>query len=62
MKFKYFIPLLTFIIPTVIISAILFIVTEPPPPIQLAGFVILLIAACGTYVMGVRGVLKDLDD
>ena len=54
MKFKYFVPLITFIVPTIIITTLLFWFTEPPPPIQLIGLVILLIAACGTYVMGIN--------
>ncbi len=59
MKFKFFVPLITFIIPTIVITTILFMVTEPPPPIQLVGLVILLISACATYVMGINTVVKD---
>lgn len=59
MKFKHFVPLLIFIIPTIILTVALFVLTEPPPPIQLAGLVCLLIGACFTYYSGVKAVLKE---
>lgn len=62
MKFKFFVPLITFIIPTIIITTVLFVVTEPPPPIQLVGLIILLISACVTYVLGVKSVIKDQNE
>lgn len=62
MKFKFFVPLITFIIPTIIITAILFMVTETPPLIHLVGLVILLIAACATYVIGINTVVKDQNE
>jgi hypothetical protein len=62
MKFKLFMPLLTFIIPTIIITAALFYFTEPPPPIQLGGLVLLLVGACGTYYMGIKKAIEDKDE
>ncbi len=61
MKFSFFIPLLTFIIPAVIISTLLFMLDTPPPPIQLVGFVVLLIGCCVTYYMGVSRVFKEMN-
>lgn len=60
LKFKYFIPLVLFIIPTIIITTLLFIFDAPPSPAQLIGFIILLIAACITYYMGLKRLLDDL--
>ncbi len=58
MKFNYFFPLITFLIPTIIITTVLFIYI-PPEPIMLVGFIILLIAASSTYLMGIKAVIKD---
>lgn len=58
-KFKFFVPLLIFLISTIILSAVLFIVTEPPPPILLGGLVVLLIGACFSYYSGIKEVLKE---
>ncbi len=58
MKFKYIVPLITFLIPTIIITAFLFY-HDPPAPILMGGFVLLLIGVCGSYFMGIQKVLKD---
>jgi|GEM_PF-2462203 len=60
MKFKYFIPLISFMIPTIVISTILFVIDAPPPPVQLGGFIVLLIAVCGTYYLGLKKVFDDI--
>jgi hypothetical protein len=59
MKFRYFLPLIGWLVPTVIISVILFKVDAPLTPSQLVGFIALLVSACVTYAVGVRMVLKD---
>ena len=61
MKFKLFIPLLIFLISTIILSAVLFILTEPPPPILLGGLVVLLIGASFSYYSGVKAALEEKD-
>ena len=58
LKFKYFHSLLLFVIPTIIITIILFTL-EPPSPAILIGFCVLLVAAIGTYYLGIRSVLKE---
>ncbi len=58
LKFKYFHSLLLFVIPTIIITIILFTL-DPPSPTILIGFCVLLVAAIGTYYLGIRGVLKE---
>lgn len=58
LKRKHFQPLILFVVPTIIITIVLFIL-EPPSPTMLVGFIILLIAASATYYMGIRGVAKD---
>ncbi|MHA1378556.1 MAG: hypothetical protein ACTSRG_09260 [Candidatus Helarchaeota archaeon] len=58
MEKKHFYPLILFIIPTLIITAILFIL-EPPSITILIGFIILLVAACATYISGINTALKD---
>jgi|MudIll2142460700_1097286.scaffolds.fasta_scaffold1935498_1 hypothetical protein len=59
MKLKYFYHLFLLIIPALVISTVMFILDAPPPPIQLAGFYILLFFTCITYWMGIRSVIKD---
>ncbi|HUX98957.1 MAG TPA: hypothetical protein VMV49_05350 [Candidatus Deferrimicrobium sp.] len=58
LKFKHFHSLLLFVIPTIIITIVLFIL-DPPSPTILIGFIILLIAACGTYYLGIKAVVKE---
>jgi hypothetical protein len=59
MKFKYMLPLITWIVPTVVISIIMFKVDAPLTKAQSYGFIALLISACITYYVGVWQVLKD---
>ncbi|HPA34896.1 MAG TPA: hypothetical protein PLA16_00905 [Chitinophagales bacterium] len=59
MKFKYLLPLLGWLIPTVIISLILFKYDAPLTSTQYMGFTALLVSACITYWTGVSLVLKD---
>lgn len=59
MELKHFYPLILFIVPTIIISIVLFVFVEAPGTATLIGFVILLVAACGTYYLGIWGALKD---
>ena len=58
MKIKYFIPLVLFIVPTVIISAIMW----PPAAMQvklIGGFLIMILSMVMTYFYGIRAVLND---
>jgi hypothetical protein len=57
-KMKNYIPLITFVIPTIIITIILFIIDTPSLTI-IIGFIILLVAACLTYYLGIRTVLNE---
>ncbi|MCC6572093.1 MAG: hypothetical protein IT274_10750 [Chitinophagales bacterium] len=59
MKFKYLLPLLGWLIPTVIISLILFKYDAPLTSTQYMGFTALLVSACITYCTGISLVLKD---
>ena len=59
MKFNYLLPLIGWIVPTVIISVIMFKIDAPLTRAQLIGFIALLISACATYVVGIRLVMKD---
>jgi hypothetical protein len=59
MKLKYFYPLFLLIIPAIVISTIMFMLDAPPPPIQLAGFYVLLFFTCITYWVGIWSVMKD---
>ena len=59
MKFKYLLPLFAWIIPTVIISLIMFKYDAPLTNAQYIGFTALLISACITYITGVRLAIKD---
>jgi hypothetical protein len=58
MKIKYFAPLLFFIVPTVIASALMW----PPAAVKfslIGGFSVMLISMVVTYTTGLRLVLKD---
>jgi hypothetical protein len=59
MKFKYIAPLLLWLVPTVIISLIMFKYDAPLTNAQYIGFTALLISACVTYITGIRLVQKD---
>jgi hypothetical protein len=59
MKLKYILPLIGWLVPTVIISVIMFKVDAPLTEAQLVGFIALLASACITYVVGIKVVLKD---
>ncbi|MBA7515876.1 hypothetical protein ES705_07921 [subsurface metagenome] len=59
-KFKQFIPLITFVVPSIIISIIMFVLMKTEWT-MIVGFVVLLLSACFTYFMGIRGVLKEQD-
>ena len=58
MKKKYFTPLVFFVVPTVICSAIMW----PPAAMKLSligGFSIMILSMIMTYVFGLQMVLKD---
>lgn len=58
MKKKYFIPLLFFVIPTVICSAIMW----PPAAMKaslIGGFSLMIFSMIMTYFMGIRLVIND---
>lgn len=59
MKLKYLLPLITWIVPTVVISAIMFKLDAPLTDTQFGGFVALLVSACITYIVGIKMTLKD---
>lgn len=59
MKFKYLIPLFVWLLPTVIISLLLFKYDAPLTQTQNIGFTALLISACATYITGILLVQKD---
>jgi len=61
LKFKYFVSLLAFLVPTCIITPIVWIF-EPPGIITLIGFTTLIIGVVLSYYMGIRGVIKDSSD
>lgn len=61
LKFKYFVPLLTFLIPTLIITPIVWIF-EAPGFLTIIGFTILIISVVVTYYMGIKGVIEDSSD
>lgn len=52
-------PLIGWILPTVIISIIMFKVDAPLTQAQSYGFIALLVSACITYYVGVRQAVKD---
>lgn len=58
MKKKYFTPLVFFVIPTVICSALMW----PPEAMKvnlIGGFALMILSAIMTYIFGLRLVLKD---
>ncbi len=55
---KHFKALLIFVVPTLIITAVLFTL-EPPTTAIFIGFIVLFVGACLTYFLGIRGVLKE---
>ncbi|MHA1466362.1 MAG: hypothetical protein ACTSQ2_14825, partial [Candidatus Heimdallarchaeaceae archaeon] len=55
---KQFMPLITFVVPSIIISTILFIFL-PTEWYLIVGFVVLLVMASFSYYMGIKGVLKE---
>jgi hypothetical protein len=59
MKSKYLFPLIGWIVPTVIISLVMFKYDAPLTTSQYIGFTALLISACITYIVGVKVVVKD---
>ncbi len=61
LKFKYFISLLGFLIPTLIITPIVWMF-EAPGVLTIIGFTTLIIGVILSYYMGIRGVLKDSSD
>lgn len=61
MKFKYILPLLGWLIPTVVISLVMFKLDAPLTETQNYGFIALLVSACLTYLTGVKLVLGDKD-
>lgn len=61
LKRKYFIPLVILLIPTFIITAIIW-TFEPPGIYTLIGYIILIISIIGTYYRGIKTVIKDLKE
>lgn len=59
MKLKYWLPLIGWVVPTIIISLIMFRLDAPLTQAQNYGFVALLISACITYYIGIRQVRND---
>jgi hypothetical protein len=59
MKPKYHLPLLGFLVPTLVISTLMFVFKACPPMDQLLGFYATVIGATITYYAGIRVVLKD---
>lgn len=59
MKIKYLLPLLGWLIPTIVISLIMFKYDAPLTQSQYIGFTALLISACITYIAGIKLVLKE---
>lgn len=59
MKTKYLLPLLGWLIPTIVISLIMFKYDAPLTQSQYIGFTALLISACITYIAGIKVVLKE---
>ena len=59
LKLKYIVPLIIFLIPTIVISIFLFIFTQADI-VTIIGFIVLLIAACGTYFLGLKSVYDDI--
>lgn len=61
MKLKYLLPLISWIVPTIIISLVMFKLDAPLTTTQNYGFTALLVSACITYIIGVKIALKDQD-
>lgn len=59
MKLKYLLPLIGWLLPTVIISLVMFKLDAPLTETQNYGFAALLVSACITYVTGIKLVMKD---
>ncbi len=59
MKLWYHLPLVGFLVPTLVISTLMFICRECPPMDQLIGFYACVIGATVTYYAGIHTVLKD---
>ncbi len=59
MKTKYLLPLIGWLVPTIIISLIMFKYDAPLTQSQYIGFSALLISACITYIAGIKLVLKE---
>jgi uncharacterized membrane protein YfcA len=57
---KQFMPLITFVVPSIIISIILFVLL-PTEWYMIVGFAVLVIMASFSYYMGIKGVLKEQD-
>jgi ABC-type transporter Mla maintaining outer membrane lipid asymmetry permease subunit MlaE len=51
--------MITWVIPTILISLIMFKVDAPLTQAQNIGFAALLISACVTYIVGIQLALKD---
>ena len=58
-KLEYYKPLIIFLIPTIIISIILFIFTSADI-ITIIGFIVLLVSACGAYYLGLKAIYNDI--
>jgi hypothetical protein len=59
MKFKYHVPLIGFLVPTFVISTLMFVYKECPPMDQLIGFYACVTGAIITYYVGIHTVLND---
>ncbi len=59
MKFKYWLPFITWVVPTIIITIILGMVDAPLTQAQTIGFTALVLSAGITYYLGIRQALKD---
>ncbi len=59
MKIKYHVPLIGFLVPTLVISTLMFVYRECPPIDQLIGFYICVIGASITYYIGIHTALND---
>jgi peptidoglycan/LPS O-acetylase OafA/YrhL len=58
LQLKHFYSLFLFVIPSIIISIVLFIL-DPPSITIIIGFIVLMVFACLTYYLGIRGILKE---
>ena len=59
MKLKYHVPLIVFLVLTLIISTLMFVYRGCPPMDQLIGFYVCVAGAVVTYYAGIHTVLKD---